>query len=41
MYIFDEFDERLVRERVAQFASQVERRLVRRADRGRIPARCG
>ncbi|MCI4678909.1 nitrite/sulfite reductase [Rhodoblastus acidophilus] len=27
MYAFDEFDERLVRERVAQFASQVERRL--------------
>ncbi len=27
MYIFDEFDERLVRERVAQFASQIERRL--------------
>ena len=27
MYLYDEFDERLVRERVAQFASQVERRL--------------
>ena len=27
MYRYDEFDERLVRERVAQFASQVERRL--------------
>ncbi len=27
MYTYDEFDERLVRERVAQFASQVERRL--------------
>ncbi|WP_294533517.1 nitrite/sulfite reductase [uncultured Rhodoblastus sp.] len=27
MYAYDQFDERLVRERVAQFASQVERRL--------------
>jgi len=27
MYRYDEFDERLVRERVAQFASQIERRL--------------
>jgi sulfite reductase (NADPH) hemoprotein beta-component len=27
MYLYDEFDERLVRERVAQFASQIERRL--------------
>jgi sulfite reductase (NADPH) hemoprotein beta-component len=27
MYRYDEFDERLVRERVAQFASQVERRI--------------
>jgi sulfite reductase (NADPH) hemoprotein beta-component len=27
MYVYDQFDERLVRERVAQFASQVERRL--------------
>jgi sulfite reductase (NADPH) hemoprotein beta-component len=27
MYAYDEFDEKLVRERVAQFASQVERRL--------------
>ncbi len=27
MYSYDEFDERLVRERVAQFASQIERRI--------------
>ncbi len=27
MYTYDEFDERLVRERVAQFASQIERRV--------------
>ena len=27
MYRYDEFDERLVRERVAQFASQIERRV--------------
>ncbi len=27
MYLYDEFDERVVRERVAQFASQIERRL--------------
>ena len=27
MYSYDQFDERLVRERVAQFANQVERRL--------------
>ncbi len=27
MYLYDEFDERLVRERVAQFASQIERRV--------------
>jgi sulfite reductase (NADPH) hemoprotein beta-component len=27
MYLYDQFDERMVRERVAQFASQIERRL--------------
>ena len=34
MYRYDEFDERLVRERVAQFASQVERRLAGAPVRG-------
>ena len=38
MYRYDEFDHAFVRERVAQFRDQVERRLVGRADRGPVQA---
>ncbi len=37
-YLYDEFDEAFVRERVAEFREQVRRRLDRRADRGGVPA---
>ena len=38
MYRYDEFDAEFVRQRVAQFRDQVERRAHGRADRGRVQA---